>query len=362
MRNTLLALLIFGVGMSASLANGQITTPERNVQFSSIDFGSAVLTLTNFGTTDQALDGWRFCSHDESEVRRYSATSGLNGMTLSPGESLAVHFNNDASGPGAINASTIGGGFAQPLDQLPASNGAYGIQIYITGNFGNGNFIADHLQWSYNGADNNSADDRSDEAQMGGVWTDQSAWISVDETTRAILLNPGASEFENNSPADYSIITAGISDIATTELTVFRGVVVSGAFADTIESDDTIMGLNPGFTLNATEPPVWITHEGVLPLAGPVGLEVVIESQANTVGLTQTIEAFNYTTGAFVEMDARPATFNTDSVATINLDAVANVDSETGEVQIRTSWRATGFVLLFPWQVSIDQVGWQAEY
>lgn len=359
---TLIAgLLFFGFGMSASV-DGQILTPERFVQFSSIDFGTGVATLTNFGPNDVPLDGWRFCSHDENQLRQYSPTTGLNGVVLGSGESIAFHFNNDASGAGAMNVSAVGGAFAQPLDQLPVSSGAYGLQIYFAGPFGNGNNIADHLQWSYNGVDNTNADDRSDEAQAGGVWADQSEWISVDETTRAILLDPAAVNNENNSPADYSLVAAGSNAVEPVDLTIFRGVLVSGGLTETIQSDDSTLAVNPGFTLNPTEPPVWVIHDSGLPLADPVGLEVSIEAQVNTFGLTQTIEAFNWTTGAFEELDSRAGSFNVDSVATINLDVVDNVDPATGEIRVRTGWQATGFVLLFPWQASIDQVQWQAEY
>ena len=115
---------------------------ERGVQISRIDFATQVVTLRNFGGVEQPLDGWRFCTHDENVVRRYSGSTGLNGITLAPGEKLNIHFLNDASAPGEINISSIVGNFAIPLD-----SGSYGIQLYFDPvSFGNGNTIADHLQ------------------------------------------------------------------------------------------------------------------------------------------------------------------------------------------------------------------------
>ena len=141
----------------------------RDIQFRSVNFETSVIELYNFGEDTENLDGWRFCSHDENQVRRYSSNTGLNNISLAAGESLFIHYLNDAPAntENAINISGRGS-FATTLD-----SGAYGIQIYFTPvSFGNGNRIADHLQWSIDGVDNTSADDRSDEAQAGGVWED----------------------------------------------------------------------------------------------------------------------------------------------------------------------------------------------
>ncbi len=178
---------------------GQIDSPERFVQIRSIDFETRVIEVRNFGDEDEDLSGWRFCSHDENEDRQYSAAGGLNGMILLAGDSMFIHFNNDASEPGEINIGTIGGDFSQPLD----TDGAYAIQFYHQTPFGNGNNIADHVQFSRFGADNNSADERSDEAQIGGVWTNQNDWVAVLPETQRVVLRKESSLNELHSPNDY---------------------------------------------------------------------------------------------------------------------------------------------------------------
>jgi len=52
--------------------------------------------------------------------------------------------------------------------------------------------------------DNTTADDRSDEAQEGGVWVNQSDWISIAADTDVIRLT----DFSNtvlHSPANYAL-------------------------------------------------------------------------------------------------------------------------------------------------------------
>lgn len=204
MSRIFLALAVFGFVLSANVAKADITDPNRFVQIESIDFQTSVLQLTNFGTNSVDLSGWRFCTHDEDQVRRYSATTGLNGVTLTAGSSLFVHFNNDASAANEINVSTIGGNFAQPLDVGPNPGGAYGVGLYFATPFGDGANLADHLQWSFNGVDNDTADDRSDEAE-GEVWLSQSDWISADENTTRIALNVADFNEEIHSSANYIV-------------------------------------------------------------------------------------------------------------------------------------------------------------
>ena len=180
---------------------GQINVPERFVQIRSIDFVNGILEIHNFGAVDESLAGWRFCSHDEDQDRRYSAATGFNGMTLIAGESLFIHYNNDASLPGEINRSAIGGNFALPLD----TDGSYAIQFYFLTPFGNGNNIADHVQVSVFGADDVSADERSDEAQNGGVWDNQSEWVSILPETTRIVLREGVENNESHGPDDYDV-------------------------------------------------------------------------------------------------------------------------------------------------------------
>lgn len=187
--------------LSIVLFVASATAAERDIQIRSIDLQNAVIELFNFGTTDESLDRWQFCTQDDNQTRVYSSFSGLNGVTIEAGTSFFIHFNNDApGGPDSRNASQVGR-FAGPLD-----TGPYGMSLYFPPvSFSNGNRIADHLQWSEGGVDNDRADERSDEAQAGGVWTDQSAWIATDaDTIRIRLVDESGKAL--HGPDDYEAI------------------------------------------------------------------------------------------------------------------------------------------------------------
>ena len=188
-----IALIPALIGSNLALAG------PRDVQITEVNMETGVVELQNLGTETESLNGWRFCSHNTSFVRRYSATAGLNGISLAPGESLFVHFNNDAGTNNEINISTVGGNFADLEVE------AYGLQVYFPPiSFGNGDSIADHLQWSLNGVDNVTADERSDEAEEGGVWVDQTEWISIAEDTDIIRLTD-LSNTELHSPLNFAL-------------------------------------------------------------------------------------------------------------------------------------------------------------
>ncbi len=193
-------LLLALVSLAAA---GPAAGAPRDVQIRSIDLQSSVVELFNFGDTDQPLAGYQFCTADENEIFQYSLAAGLYGFTIEARTSLFVHFNNDApGGPDTVNRSALGA-FALPLDAGP-----YGMQLYFPPvNFFDGSTIADHLQWSVGGVDDATADERSDEAQIGGVWVDQNMWIATrPDTIRIVLTDPTGAVL--HGPDDYAVVSS----------------------------------------------------------------------------------------------------------------------------------------------------------
>ncbi|MEM7315945.1 MAG: hypothetical protein AAF497_22645, partial [Planctomycetota bacterium] len=102
----------------------------RSVQISAVDFTAGTIELTNFGSATADMSTWRFCSHDDDQVRVYSSAPGIGG-TLAAGETVSFAISND--------------NFALPFD-----NDAYSLSIFDTGagGFGGTDNMLDHLQWS----------------------------------------------------------------------------------------------------------------------------------------------------------------------------------------------------------------------
>ncbi len=186
---------------------------ERDVQFRSANFETAVLELHNCGGEDIDLSNWRFCSHDDNQVRQYTGSDGLDGVTIEAGTSVFIHFNNDApAGPDNIDVSTLGGLIAAPLD----ADGAYAIALFFPdadgdisfADFGRTDIMGDHIQWSTGGLSNAIADERSQQAVNAGLWTLASAWISTTLDTVSIELTDTTCGLLHG-PANYQVNEPG---------------------------------------------------------------------------------------------------------------------------------------------------------
>jgi hypothetical protein len=186
---------------------------ERDVQFILVIPESRQIVIDNTGDEPVDLSGWRFCTHNTSVVRRYTSPGGLDGVVIEPNVNLVLHLNNDApAGMGThINIADLGGTFADfEFD-------AFAMGLYFPGtsgsvSFGDGDTIADHLQWSLFGLNNFTADDRTDEAVAGGVWTAVDDWIAVRPDTVLIeLTDPTFAEL--HGPMDYNVLNACPADL-----------------------------------------------------------------------------------------------------------------------------------------------------
>ena len=141
--------------------------------------------------------------------------------------------------------------------------------------------------------------------------------------------------------------------VAPDTVNVFRGTVVSATLTDFAASDDTAASYRPGFTIGVFEAPVWLIFDGVAPDAAGF----LVESSAGTPGLEYTVEAFNWGAGQFEEIGVQTEVFQNDQFIEFPIVAADHIDAG-GEVRTRVGWRRVGFTINFPWQVNIDQVGW----
>ena len=191
--------------LCATLAAFAVTASadERDIQIASVATQDAIIELINLGVDPIALDGYRFCTQSTTQVLRYTAAGGFNGVTLAPNESLYIHQNNDApANPAHMNASDIGGVFAT-MDLE-----AYAISFYfpIDGSvsFGNPAQVADYVQFSRMGLNNFTADERADEAVNGGLWTAIIDWVAIETDTLLVELTD-LSNGRLHGPSDYEV-------------------------------------------------------------------------------------------------------------------------------------------------------------
>ena len=141
-------------------------------------------------------------------------------------------------------------------------------------------------------------------------------------------------------------------------VTVVQGTQVTGDINDVFESDDKYLKFQPG--LVSPDPPILLEFETTLPTSDLTSLGFQLESHVNTVGVTRTVEMFNYNLGLYQQVDERTASFGNDSVVEITLTEQISdfIENGTGNIKARIGWRPTGPVLFYPWTTCIDQAVW----
>ena len=178
-------------------------------------------------------------------------------------------------------------------------------------------------------------------------------WFRMDYTIGGSIIYSDGEFATNGETVVVGGTTTGGGFVEPTAFTTFRGIQLSGTLADFASSDDVSATYNPGFTINSTEAPVWLIFDGVAPSA----TSFRVESNAGTPGLTYTVEAFNFNTNAFEVIGTQTESFNSDGMFDFNLVPADHIDA-AGNVQARVGWRQTGFTINFPWEVRVDQAGW----
>lgn len=202
-------LAALAVSLSPGIVFAQSAGTFRDVQLRSIDLVDQVLELHNFGSGTLDLEGWRFCTHDEIDGFDYTSPTGLNGQSLEAGESLFVHWNDDASGADSINVSSLGG---QWVDDLLADTAGEAVSIGLynsnLGGFGSAAALGDHVQYSHNGNDVGGAAPRAGMAATAGLWGSSSDWIAVDADTVGLLLiaDPFPGTAATHTSASYAAV------------------------------------------------------------------------------------------------------------------------------------------------------------
>ena len=110
-----------------------------------------------------------------------------------------------------------------------------------------------------------------------------------------------------------------------------RGSFISGTVAEIVFSDDTFLKYNPGFVLSSIEALVWLEFDANLASDTQTIVEFAIEVTANTPGLTQTTDVFNFTTGQYEEVAVQSSAFNSDTVISIDLSACLLYTSDAAD-------------------------------
>jgi hypothetical protein len=158
----------------------------------------------------------------------------------------------------------------------------------------------------------------------------------------------------------FQLIAGGNEETVTPDsFTMFRGSVVSGGLGDIQTSNNSYLTVRPGAVFSNSEYPIQLIVEGNTSLHTPTEVHFSIESFVSTNNLQRKIELFNYDTDTYEQVDLQGAS-QTEGVVEVNItsDAARFVDSATGNIKAKVSWKATAATFVYPWTSKIDHIFW----
>jgi hypothetical protein len=116
--------------------------------------------------------------------------------------------------------------------------------------------------------------------------------------------------------------------------------------------------IKSGPTLTTQEPAISVIVNGISTIGSPSDLRLSMTAHANTPGLTQTIELWDYEDSAWVLAATQDASTSDSTQVAISSNPTRFVQPGTNAVSARVSWRQTGPTLIYQWNTHIDQVVW----
>ena len=147
------------------------------------------------------------------------------------------------------------------------------------------------------------------------------------------------------------------SSLNPTGSTINRGLALSGNLASLYSVDANYLKVRAGPTLNTTEGPITVFFNGLAPTQTASALGVKIVGQANTPGLTQGVDMFDYVANAWVSLDTRAATHGSNGTVIVTVASPNRfIQTGTRTILARLTYKQSGPTLIYPWGSSTDQV------
>ena len=195
-------------------------------------------------------------------------------------------------------------------------------------------------------------------------WVDLHAFLPADfrdSIARAIWSNEAFTYVVgfgyNNTLGRYeALMWVSAHTITATTTSLSPGIVVSGTPADLNTSNDVYYTLRPGIVLSSSQSPIVLNASYTHPAGSASALNSVVEARAQQSNIRQTIEAFNFSTSSYAQLNQQVLPTTTpDTVVTSAISPPANFIGAGNEVRLKISYKAVGPILSYPWRVYIDE-------
>lgn len=173
----------------------------------------------------------------------------------------------------------------------------------------------------------------------------------------------GASTIEvvtNGIPSHTVNVTVGSTTVVLpNSYTIVRGQLSSGTLNSLFNVDNDYLSVFIGLVLNASESPLQVEMKGTAPSETPSSLQLTLVGKVDTVGTTQSISLYNFTTNAYEVVDMRAGTTSNQTVTVTGTGLLSRfVQPGTKELRALVSYKQTGIITIAHWKANFEQLNW----
>ena len=156
----------------------------------------------------------------------------------------------------------------------------------------------------------------------------------------------------------YNSLATQAQTITPSAFTVVRGKLISGDLTSLASIDQNYLVVQTGVTINANDPPIQVVLNGNASQGTASNLEVDLTAHCIN-GSGQAIDAWNWTTNSYVQIDSRNST-STDSTVKVSIpNPNQYIQSGTNAVQLRIRYFRVSGIVSIAWNSFIDQAIWK---
>lgn len=156
----------------------------------------------------------------------------------------------------------------------------------------------------------------------------------------------------------WDVSEATKTNFAVQNLTIERGRLVGGGVSELGTQDGQYLVVNKGITANPTEAPVRLVFEGTCRWQDISKVRFQLRNKVNSAGLQQIVDLWDFTAGAWVEVQNQNASTTETSFTLTAPNPDRFVEAGTKTMRARVQLKAVGPTTVSDWGTSIDLATW----
>lgn len=173
-------------------------------------------------------------------------------------------------------------------------------------------------------------------------------------------VNPFGMQIISNLPLDSNgnYVVASAPDTLPDSYQLVQGTPFSGGLSDVFAVDHQYLVVKSRPGPSPRMPEISVVISGTSPVTAPSELRFASVGHVNTVNVSQTIELYDFVSGAWVHAAQTSASMTDSQLLASAASPTRFVEPGTRRIMARVSYKATGATFSIGWRGYLDQAVW----